>query len=41
MAVHHGKKISGAASTLAKNTSSKNGKKKASKIMNDHKRKYH
>lgn len=41
MAVHHGKKISGAASTLAKKNSSKASKKKASQVMNKHKQKYH
>lgn len=41
MAVHHGKKISSAARRLAKKDSSKKSKSNASKIMNDHKKKYH
>jgi hypothetical protein len=41
MAVHHGRKISKAARTLAKKTSTKKQKTEAAKYMNKHKEQYH
>lgn len=41
MAVHHGGKVGKAASTLAKNSSTKQAKSKAGKVLAKHKAKYH
>lgn len=41
MTVHHGKKLTRAARTLAQNSSTKKAKKDASKVLNDHKKKCH
>lgn len=41
MAIYHGKKISGAARTLAKKASTKKQKTQAAKYMNKHKEQYH